>query len=260
MKGPLKTMTIDSLAVHVYEDQEALASDTAEIVHSYLSGIVKEKGSASAILATGNSQLAFLEKLISRGGLDWSKVTLFHMDEYLGISPDHKSSFRRYLRERVDEKAKPKMFHYIEGNALEPLEECARYEALLKHQPVDLCCLGIGENGHLAFNDPPVANFNDLRWVKLVKLDDACKQQQVDEGHFPDLGAVPPYAFTLTIPALCSAKKMVCVAPEKRKAKAVREALRGPVSIECPASVLRMQSHATLMLDTQSTSLLESVP
>ena len=137
-----------------------------------------------------------------------------------------------------------------------PLAECERYTRLLRAQEIDLCCLGIGENGHLAFNDPPVANFNDPHFVKLVKLDDACKMQQVREGHFPSVEAVNPYAFTLTIPALCSARKMLCISPEKRKAQAVRDALRGPVSTACPASFLRKQSHATLFLDADSASLL----
>jgi glucosamine-6-phosphate deaminase len=178
------------------------------------------------------------------------------MDEYLGIGPDHKASFRRYLRERVETLVKPKVFHYIRGEADLPLDECARYEDLLRAQPIDLCCLGVGENGHLAFNDPPVARFEEKHAIKLVKLDDACKTQQVKEGHFPSLEAVPPYAYTLTIPALCSARKLVCISPEKRKAVPVRDALKGPVSTACPASYLRTQAHCTLLLDHDSASLL----
>jgi glucosamine-6-phosphate deaminase len=180
------------------------------------------------------------------------------MDEYLGLPASHPASFRRYMRERVESKLKPRAFHYIEGDALLPLDECDRYTRLLEAQPIDLCCLGIGENGHLAFNDPAVANFQDPRKVKIVQLDLVCRQQQAGEGHFPSVEDVPPYAITLTIPALCSARKMLCVAPEKRKAKAVRDALRGPVSPACPASILRQQPHATLFLDTDSASLLEA--
>ena len=178
------------------------------------------------------------------------------MDEYLGIDANHPASFRRYMRERVESRVHPKVFHYLAGDAPLPLDECERYTTLLKAQPIDLCCLGIGENGHLAFNDPPVANFQDRHLVKLVQLDLACREQQVNEGHFPGIAAVPQYAFTLTIPALCSARRMLCVAPEKRKANAVREALCGPVETACPASWLRTQGHATLFLDTDSASLL----
>src|SRR5436305_951607 len=178
------------------------------------------------------------------------------MDEYLAINTSHKASFRRYMRERVEQRVKPRQFHYLEGDTMLPLDECERYTKLLQAQPIDLCCLGIGENGHLAFNDPPVASFQDPHRVKLVQLDEPCRQQQVNEGHFSNLAAVPQYAFTLTIPMLCSAKRMLCVAPEKRKAKAVRDALRGPITQQCPASWLRKQPHATLFLDVDSAALL----
>jgi glucosamine-6-phosphate deaminase len=160
------------------------------------------------------------------------------------------------MRERVENLVQPKAFHYLAGDCLLPLDECQRYTELLRARPIDLCCLGVGENGHLAFNDPPVADFSDPHAVKLVKLDDACKWQQVKEGHFPSLEAVPPYAFTLTIPTLLSARKVLCLAPEKRKAEPIKNALEGPISTACPASVLRNHSHATLLLDTDSASLL----
>jgi len=252
----LKTFKAGELNVRVYPSQVEMSTDVARIVHDHFVTTIDQQGSAAAIMATGNSQIQFLEKLVALGGVDWSKVTLFHMDEYLGISGDHSASFRRYMRERVENRVKPKVFHYLMGEADLPLDECARYSALLKAQPIDLCCLGIGENGHLAFNDPHVANFGDPQWVKLVRLDDACKMQQVSEHHFPSLEAVPPYAYTLTIPALLSAQKVICVAPEQRKAKAVKAALQGPISAECPASGLRNVPRATLFLDEASTELL----
>jgi glucosamine-6-phosphate deaminase len=189
-------------------------------------------------------------------GLDWSRIALFHMDEYLGIADTHPASFRRFLRERVEQRVRPRVFHYLRGEADEPLTECERYAGLLGAQPLDLCCLGIGENGHLAFNDPPVADFSDPRTVKLVKLDEPCRRQQVGEGAFPDLAAVPPYAFTLTVPALCAAAKLIGVVPERRKAPAVKAALEGPIQTACPASILRLQTQATLYLDTDSASRL----
>jgi glucosamine-6-phosphate deaminase len=207
---------------------------------------------ASAILASATSQLQFLEALAQRCEIDWSRVTLFHMDEYLGIPAEHPASFRRFMQERVESRLRPRVFHYLAGDGLEPLAECDRYAALLRAQPIDLCCLGIGENGHVAFNDPPVADFNDPRVVKLVKLDEPCRRQQVGEGCFPNLESVPQYAFTLTVPALCGARKMVCVVPEARKANAVRAALCGPISPACPASWLRRQPHCTLFLDAES--------
>ncbi len=225
-------------------------------VGELLSEAIRRQGSAAAILATGNSQIRFLKELTAMGGVDWSRVTLFHMDEYLGISGNHPASFRRYMREKVESLVKPGAFHYLDGEALEPLDECDRYTRLLQAQTIDLCCLGVGENGHLAFNDPPVARFDDPHWVKLVKLDDDCKMQQVKEGHFSSLETVPPYALTLTIPALRSARKLLCLAPEFRKAKPIAAALEGPVSTACPASILRETPHATLLLDLDSSSRL----
>lgn len=254
--GPVKTFLADLLTVRVYASQADLAADAAREVNGYLQRRIAENGSAAAILATGNSQIDFLSKLVALKGVDWSRVTLFHMDEYLGIPGDHKASFQRYMRERVESLIRPKIFHYLQGDTLLPLDECERYAALLKAQPIDLCCLGIGENGHLAFNDPPVARFDDPHWVKLVKLDDACKMQQVKQGHFPSMEAMPPYAFTVTVPALCSAAKLVCLSPEIRKAEIVRRVLQGAISTECPASILRKQAHAALLLDTESASRL----
>lgn len=226
-------------------------------VRELLANALARRGAAAAILATGNSQIRFLSQLVELGGVDWSRVTLFHMDEYLGLPATHGASFRRYMQERVESLVRPQAFHYLEGDTLLPLDECDRYTAALRAQPIDLCCLGIGENGHLAFNDPPVARFDDPHWVKLVKLDDDCKRQQVMEGHFPSLDAVPPYALTLTIPALLAAHRLVCLSPERRKAVPVARALEGTVSPECPASVLRQAPHATLLLDPDSASLLK---
>src|SRR5437868_6459390 len=228
-------MRVDALSVEIAADLKEMAARAAAEASAQLRRALAARGEARAVLATGNSQLAFLDVLAAEPGLDWSRITLFHMDEYLGIDAGHPASFRRYMRERVEARVRPRVFNYIAGDALLPLAECERYASLLAAQPIDLCCLGIGENGHLAFNDPPVANFHDRHLVKLVQLDLACREQQVNEGHFPGIAAVPQYAFTLTIPALCSARRMLCVAPEKRKANAVRDALCGPVETACPA-------------------------
>jgi len=254
--NPIKTLTVDELPVRVYATQKDLAADAAREAQAFLAQCLAERGEASAILATGNSQIQFLDELLRLGGVDWSKLTLFHMDEYLGIDENHKASFRRYMRERVESRVKPKVFHYIHGDADQPLNECARYCDLLQAQEIDLCCLGIGENGHIAFNDPHVAEFDDPWSVKVVSLDLKCRQQQVDEGHFPNVNDMPRYAYTLTIPTLCAVRKMICISPEKRKAQAVHGALREAVSTNCPASYLRTQPQAVMLLDTDSAALL----
>lgn len=247
---------MDELPVRVYANQDALAADAATMVQKHLAQCIAERGAASAILATGNSQIQFLDALIKLGGLDWSKITLFHMDEYLGIDANHKASFRRYMRERVESRVKPKVFHYIQGDADQPLNECSRYADLLDTQEIDLCCMGIGENGHIAFNDPHVAEFDDPWTVKLVSLDLKCRQQQVNEGHFPSVDEMPHFAYTISIPTLCAVHKIVCIAPEKRKAQAVHDTLKEAVTTNCPASYLRTQKQAVLLLDSDSASLL----
>ncbi len=253
---PVKSFNVDSLPVRVFACQDDMSSAAAREVNDYLCGSITKQGSAAAILATGNSQIQFLEKLLAIGEVDWSKMTLFHMDEYLGIDKDHSASFQRYMRERVEQIVQPAAFHYIQGDAPEPLKECRRYSDLLAAQPIDLCCLGVGENGHIAFNDPPVADFNDPESVKIVQLDEVCRQQQHGEGHFPTFDSVPQYAFTLTIPALCQAKKMVCLCPETRKAKIAKTALQGEISTSCPVSYLREQSQCVMYMDEESASLL----
>lgn len=253
---PAKSFKVDQLPVRIFGTLAELAESAADDAAAILKEAIASRGCARAIIATGNSQDEFLGQLTQRGGIDWAKVELFHMDEYLGMPITHPASFRRYLKQRVFDRVKPKAAHYLEGDALEPLKAMREYAAQLAAAPVDLCCLGIGENGHLAFNDPPVANFSDPETIKLVKLDEKCRRQQVGEGHFPNLDAVPAYAITLTIPALCRVGRMIAVVPEKRKAEAVRTSLEGPIATSCPGSFLRRQAHATLYLDADSASLL----
>ncbi|MEI6233790.1 MAG: glucosamine-6-phosphate deaminase [Planctomycetota bacterium] len=257
MLNPVQKYKADMLKIHVCQSVEAMAEAAAAEAQKFLRAAIAIKGRAAAILATGNSQLVFLEKLIALTGIDWERVTLFHMDEYLGIPADHPASFRKYMKEKVADKINPRAFHYLRGDALEPISECLRYEALITTTGIDLVCMGIGENGHIAFNDPPVANFNDEEGVKIVKLDDACRKQQVGEGHFPTLDAVPQYALTLTIPALVNADRILCIVPEKRKAQAVKAALHGPIVKDCPASILRREKQATLFLDQDSSSFVD---
>src|SRR5581483_2024991 len=195
-----RELTFDELRVVVHPDTASLASEAAEEVAAVVLAAVAERGEANAMFATGNSQLAFVEALVARTDISWESVRMFHMDEYVGVGADHPAGFRRWIRERLAERLPVREVHYIDGTATDPEAEAARYAALLANHPLDLCCLGIGENGHLAFNDPPVANFDDPVDVKVVELDHACRQQQVGEGHFPTLADVPPNAITVTVP------------------------------------------------------------
>ncbi len=254
--SPTKSYHVDRLPVRIFTALADLAVAAADDAAAVLRDAIAARGRARAIIATGNSQDQFLDQLVQRPGIEWSKVELFHMDEYLGMPITHPASFRRYLQRRVFDRVQPKRAHYLEGDALEPLKAMRDYAAALASAPVDLCCLGIGENGHLAFNDPAVADFEDSETIKLVKLDEKCRGQQVGEGHFPNLDAVPAYAITLTIPALCRVGRMIAVVPEKRKAGAVKASLEGPIAPACPGSYLRKQAHAVLYLDADSSSLL----
>ena len=253
----LSRRTFGQLSVEIYPDKRACGKAAARNAAVFIQDALKNKPEANIVLATGNSMLDFLAELSHEDIFDWQRVNIFHMDEYLGMPASHPASFRRFLREKIVDYVKPAAFYGIGGEDEEPELECRRYDHLLRQFPADLCCLGIGENGHLAFNDPPVANFRDPEWVKVVKLDYLSRQQQAGEGHFPSLDLVPTHAITLTIPALLSARKIIGIVPERRKAKAVRNALQGPVSTQCPASILQKTAHARLFLDSESASLLE---
>ncbi len=249
-------MQAGEATVHVHRDAETLARAAAEEAAEVLRAAVAARGTAHAMFATGNSQLAFVHALVHEtAGVPWSDTVVFHMDEYVGIGPDHPAGFQHWIRTRITRPAHPKAAHYVEGLG-DATAESDRYAALLRRHPLDLCCLGIGENGHLAFNDPPVADFSDPLDVKVVELDAACRAQQVNEGHFPSLEAVPAEAITVTIPALLRAGRVFAIVPEGRKARPVHDALTGPIATSCPASALRTVSHATIHLEPDSARLL----
>jgi glucosamine-6-phosphate deaminase len=252
----LRTFRAGRLPVDVFRTNDDLGRAAAAAVAARLRQVLAGKETARVILATGNSQFSYTSSLLSDFALPWHRIECFHMDEYVGMDANHPASFRRWMRERVEMRAHPLAFHYIRGDNPDPQAECARYAALLAARPIDVISLGVGENGHIAFNDPPVADFNDPAAVKIVPLDEACKRQQVGEGHFPDLAAVPTHAITLTIPTLLNVAAIFCLVPESRKAAAIRDALEGPVATACPASVLRGCSNARLFLDVQSAALL----
>ncbi|NOX63236.1 MAG: glucosamine-6-phosphate deaminase [Chloroflexi bacterium] len=241
--------------IHLYPDKKSLSEAAAQHVGRRINQAIGQRGEASIIVGAGASQVDFLASLRDLTDVDWTKVVIFHLDEYLGIPEDHPASFRRFLKERLFDHLPFASVHLLAGDAADPMQECARYAGLLAERVIDVACIGIGENGHLAFNDPP-ADFDTDALVHIVTLDRTCRQQQVNEGHFPSIEAVPPQALTLTIPAILAAQAISCVVPEKRKAPAVQCALEGPLSPHCPASILRQHSDCTLFLDHDSASLL----
>lgn len=247
-----------SLRLHVLADRPAIGRAAAEHVISILSEVLADKGKARVIFACAPSQDQFLESLLelSAGRVDWSKITGFHMDEYVGLSAAHPASFRNYLQTHFLSHVQLAEFHPIEGEAADPAIECTRYAALLDREPIDLICLGIGENGHLAFNDPPVADFNDPISAKVVELDLTCREQQVHDGCFVHLDDVPKHAITLTIPVFRRARYLSVVVPGERKAAAVRGTLLGDISTTCPSSILQTREGVTLFVDQAAANTL----
>ncbi len=246
----------ENIKAKIFASKEEVGKAAAIAVAEKLDAAISEKGFANLILATGASQFQFLENL-QKQAIDWKKITVFHLDEYKGMPVTHPASFRKYLKERILDKVQPKQVHYLNGDAPDAEAEVLRYENLLKEHPVDIACIGIGENGHIAFNDPPVADFNDTKLVKVVELDEACRKQQLGEGWFPTFDDVPTHALTLTIPAIMGCKHISCVVPDGRKAEAVYNTLNTEISTACPATILRTHPDTVLYLDSESASKLD---
>ncbi|MEO6811504.1 MAG: glucosamine-6-phosphate deaminase [Isosphaeraceae bacterium] len=255
---PVSTFTADALRVAVYEDRAAMGRAAALAVARVIEARHAEADRTNVVFAAAPSQNEFLAALVAHPSIDWTRVVGFHMDEYLGISPDHSASFRRYLQEHLFRLVgiRSDRLRLIPGERSErPLRTCLDYEDLLLAEPADIVCGGIGENGHLAFNDPPVADLLDPVKIKVVRLDAACRQQQLNDGCFERIEDVPTHAYTLTVPALLSAPNVSIVVPGPRKAEAVLATLRGPISEACPASALRRHPGAVLYLDRESARL-----
>ncbi|MET8864262.1 glucosamine-6-phosphate deaminase [Nonomuraea sp. NPDC004580] len=256
MSTPLTRFTADSLPVEVHPSEADLGRAAAERAAATIGDAVARRGAARVVIATGNSQYAFTDALREQE-IPWDRVTVFHMDEYVGIAADHPASFRRWIKERIEDPFAPAAVHYIDGNAPDPEAECARYEAELRTLPLDLVCMGIGENGHLAFNEPHQARFDDDRWARVITLTQRSREQQVGEGHFATVADVPATAISLTVPALLTAASVQVCVPEQRKAAAVAATLTDPVSPACPATILRRTPRATLFLDPDSAGKLD---
>jgi glucosamine-6-phosphate deaminase len=230
----------------------AAAVDAARIIQE----AVAARGRARIIAATGNSQLDMIAALVQIPGVPWSSVEVFHMDEYVGMPDTHLSSFRYWIRTRVEELVHPGVVQYLAGDAVDPEAEMERYSRLLNAAPIDLAFVGFGENGHIAFNDPHIADFEDRKTVKRVLIDAASQRQQAGEGHFDRPESVPRDAFTITCSGLFRAGAWICCVSDRRKAQAARDALEGSISTACPASLVRTHPNATVYLDSESASLL----
>jgi len=247
--------TAGSLVIHRYATGRQMGAAAAAHAAGAIRRLAEEHSLVPVIFATGQSQIETLRALVALTGIPWDRVAGFHMDEYVGISGEHPAAFRRYLRDEIVSKVPMREFHYVEGDGADPERECERYAGLLHDYSPLLCMAGIGENGHLAFNDPPVADFNDPRDAKVVTLDRECREQQVAEGWFPNIDAVPSRAITLTIPALFRVPEIILSVPGVRKAAIVARTLREEISTKCPATVLRTHPNAHLYLDGESAKL-----
>lgn len=231
----------------------------AEFVHGEIVRLVSEKGAARMIMACAPSQNDYYESLVPLARADaeiWRKVHVFHMDDYIGLTAEHPASFRYYLQQHFLNHVPVASFHPLHAEADDPEAEAKRYSALLAEAPVDVISMGIGENGHIAFNDPPVADFDDKDLVKIVELDPVCRQQQVNDGCFAGLDDVPKHALSLTLPVFARAGLLACIVPTVRKARAVRDTLFAEIGPACPATLLRRHPNARLFLDRDAASLL----
>lgn len=247
---------IDKMQVHILSSRDEMGKKAAEDTASKIKELLFEKNELNIVFAAAPSQNEFLYYLSQDTSIQWDKINAFHMDEYIGLHKDAPQTFGNFLKDRIFSKLDFKTVNYIDGTAINISKECQRYEKLLLNNPVDIVCLGIGENGHIAFNDPPVANFNDPLQVKDVELDLSCRQQQVNENCFDLIHHVPTRAITLTVPALLKAQYLFCIVPSGNKAKAVYNTIHSEISEKCPATILRSKENTTLYLDQDSAKLI----
>ena len=242
--------------IKIFDSKQELGKSAARDAAEIINQAIRERDIAYVIAATGVSQFEFLDCLVLES-IDWTKVTFFHLDEYAGLPESHPASFRRYLKERIVSRVHPRAFHFINGETDDVQEECRRVGQLITQQVVDVAFVGIGENGHLAFNDPP-ANFDTDEPYIVVNLDDACRQQQVGEGWFESIDEVPARAISMSIKQILRSREILCIVPDQRKAQAVKASVELNVSAMHPASILQTHDRVTLFLDRNSSSLLSN--
>jgi glucosamine-6-phosphate deaminase len=250
------SLEVRGVPLDIYPSSVELGAAAAHRAAMLMRDAIAHHGSARIIVGTGNSQKEVIRSLTRSPDLDWSSVEVFHMDEYVGMADMHPASFRRWLKDHMVDTVHPGRVHYLQGDSQDLAEETRRYAELLAKGPIDLCLIGFGENGHIAFNDPGFADFEDPQVVKVVTLDPRCRRQQVGEGHFPDIDSVPDEAITLTCPTLMKAEHVISCVPNERKARAVRDALMGPLTTACPASLVLRHPSAHIYVDTASASML----
>jgi glucosamine-6-phosphate deaminase len=225
-----------------------MARAAAERATAAIREAIAARGLAHVIAATGASQFEFLEALVVTPDIEWAKTVFFHLDEYVGLPETHPASFRRYLKERIVERVHPGAFHFVAGDAPDPRAECRRVGEILGRHPIDVAFVGIGENGHLAFNDPP-ADFETVEPYLVVRLDEACRRQQMGEGWFARLEDVPAEAVSMSVRQILKSREILCIVPDQRKAEAVAACLEGPITPMHPASILQQHAHTTVYLD-----------
>lgn len=245
------------LRIAVHEDRATLGRAAADIAVGALLDACAAKGSATLVVATGSSQFEVLAELSADARIPWERITVYHLDEYLGLAPTHPASFRRFLHERFVDRLPiaPAAFHELNGQAADAAAECARLAALVPRESFDVSMIGIGENAHLAFNDPP-ADFTTEKPYLVVTLDERCRRQQVGEGWFPSLAAVPTHAISMSVRRILASQTIVCSVPDRRKAEAVQASVEGPVTPAVPASILQRHARCHLLLDREAASLL----
>jgi glucosamine-6-phosphate deaminase len=241
--------------IRIFKSKQELGQAAAEDAARIIRQAISKRGRAYLIAATGASQFEFLDALVRYPDIDWSKITFFHLDEYVGLPESHPASFRKYLKERIVNLVHPGVFNFVDGEAADPVSECRRVGDLISSSTIDAAFVGIGENGHLAFNDPP-ADFETEEPYIVVQLDKACRRQQLGEGWFTSLEQVPRKAISMSIREILRSRNILCIVPDKRKAQAVKNSLESGVSPNYPASVLQQHAHTTIYLDTDSASLL----
>jgi glucosamine-6-phosphate deaminase len=245
------------MKIKVFKTKHNMGKAAAEKAARILIDTIKKKGKATFIAATGASQFEFLENLTSISSIDWSKTTMFHLDEYVGISETHSASFRKYLKERLINKVHPRNVYLIRGDAKSPELECERLGKIIKQKETDVAFVGIGENGHLAFNDPP-ADFDTKKPYLVVNLDDACRKQQLSEGWFKSFDEVPKRAISMSIKQIMKSKNIICTVPDIRKAQAVKDCFGDQnISFEHPASILKNHKNCSVFLDKKSSIYLK---
>ncbi|MGM0506516.1 MAG: glucosamine-6-phosphate deaminase [Bacteroidota bacterium] len=243
--------------LHIASSKEDLGRQSAKQAADLIRKTIQENGHANIILATGASQFGTLDHLSKAEGIDWTKVTMFHLDEYIGLPESHPASFRKYLKERFVQKVDGlDDTHFVQGDRDDPQAECDRLGKLIRNHPIDVALVGIGENGHLAFNDPP-ADFETTDPYLVVELDTVCRKQQMGEGWFKSLEEVPKQAISMSVQQIMKSKNIICSVPDKRKAEAVKNCVEGEVSNLHPASILQNHDHCSLWLDPESASLLK---